>query len=136
MSTINTDPDPFSFLGAPTHTFIWKDGEKVDLGTLGGPDAFVAAGCVNQRQGLVVGRSLTSSIPDPIAGSPPQDPFLWENGTMLDLGSLGGNFGSRSAGITEAKSSVYRVSPKTLSLVLRGSPAVIHFYGSAECSRT
>ena len=92
MATINTDPDP-SFLGAPTHTFIWKDGEKVDLGTLGGPDAFVSVGCVNQRQGLVVGGSLTSSIPDPIAGVPPQDPFLWENGTMLDLGTLGGTFG-------------------------------------------
>jgi probable HAF family extracellular repeat protein len=94
MATINTDPDPFSFLGAPTHTFIWKDGEKVDLGTLGGPDAFVGAGCVNQRQGQVVGGSFTSSIPDPIAGVPPQDPFLWENGTMLDLGTLGGTFGS------------------------------------------
>jgi probable HAF family extracellular repeat protein len=94
MATINTDPDPFSFLGAPTHTFIWKDGEKVDLGTLGGPDAFAAAGCVNQRQGLVVGGSFTSSISDPIAGVPPQDPFLWENGTMLDLGTLGGTFGS------------------------------------------
>jgi probable HAF family extracellular repeat protein len=94
MATINTDPDPFSFFGAPTHAFIWKDGEKVDLGTLGGPDAFSGRGCVNEREGLVVGGSLTSSIPDPIAGVPPQDPFLWENGTMLDLGTLGGTFGS------------------------------------------
>ncbi len=98
MATINTVPDPFAFLGAnlgaATHPFIWKDGEKVDLGTLGGPDAFAFAGCVNQHQGLVVGGSLTSSIPDPIVGVPRQDPFLWENGTMLDLGTLGGNFGS------------------------------------------
>jgi len=76
MATINTDPDPFSFLGAPIHPFIWKGGEKVDLGTLGGPDAFVAAGCVNQRQGLVVGGSLTNSTPNEITQFPTQDPFL------------------------------------------------------------
>jgi len=76
MATINTDPDPFSFLGAPIHPFIWKGGEKVDLGTLGGPDAFVAPGCVNQRQGLVVGGSLTNSTPNEITQFPTQDPFL------------------------------------------------------------
>jgi probable HAF family extracellular repeat protein len=25
-STINTTPDPFSFLGAQTHAYIWKNG--------------------------------------------------------------------------------------------------------------
>jgi len=96
MATINTDPDPFSFLGGTIHSFIWKGGEKVDLGTLGGPDTFVAAGCVNQRQGLVVGASLTNSTPNEITQYPTQDPFLWENGTMIDLGSLGGTFGFAS----------------------------------------
>lgn len=94
MATINTDPDPFSFFGAPTHPFIWKDGTKVDLGTLGGPDAFVSAGCVNQREGLVAGASYTNAIPSTITGFPPVHPFVWKNGTMIDLGSLGGTFGS------------------------------------------
>jgi len=93
FSTINTVPDPFSFFGAPTHPFIWKDGKKVDLGTLGGPDAFSGQGCVNEREGLVVGSSLTNSIPNPTTGLPTVDPFLWRKGAMTDLGTLGGVFG-------------------------------------------
>jgi len=38
FSTINTEADPLGFLGFPTHTFIWRNGEKVDIGTLGGSD--------------------------------------------------------------------------------------------------
>jgi probable HAF family extracellular repeat protein len=91
MATIDETPDPFSFFGAPTRPFIWRHGEMMDLGTLGGPDAFLNSGCVNQ--GLIVGNSFTSSTPDPNTGIPPQDPFLWENGRMIDLGTLGGNFG-------------------------------------------
>jgi len=93
MSTVNTEPDPFSFFGAPTHPFTWKNGRKIDLGTLGGPDAFAGAGCVNQREDLVVGSSLTSSIPNPVTGFPTVDPFLWQNGKMINLGTLGGVFG-------------------------------------------
>ena len=98
MATIDDIPDPFAFGPFPsaTHPFIWKDGKMIDLGTLGGPDAFVWAGCGNQ--GLVVGSSYTSSLPDPNTGVPPIHPFVWEKGKMVDLGTLGGNFGSAQCG--------------------------------------
>ncbi len=63
-----------------------------DLGDLGGPDSFAIF--VSDR-GAIAGVSYTSSIPDPtqtFCGQdiPPQDPFLWESGRMIDIGSLGG----------------------------------------------
>jgi probable HAF family extracellular repeat protein len=64
-----------------------------DLGTLGGPDAFPSNSCTNQRNGLVVGGSSISSTPDPTTGLLPTHPFLWENGAMLDLVTLGGTHG-------------------------------------------
>jgi probable HAF family extracellular repeat protein len=90
FSTVDTIPDPFSFLGAAVHAYIWQDGEMRDLGTLGGPDSAPGAGGVNQRRGLVVGWSYLDSIPNPVTGVPTAHPFLWENGKMIDLGTLGG----------------------------------------------
>ncbi len=90
-SAINTTFDPSSQFGATTHPFLWENGVMLDLGTLGGPDAFPGNGCANQRKGLVVVGSNTNSTPDPATGLLPNHPFLWENGTMTDLGSLGGN---------------------------------------------
>jgi uncharacterized membrane protein len=106
MATVDETPDTYGPLmctalicspfPSPTHPFVWKQGEMTDLGTLGGPDAAVAAGCVNQ--GLPVGGSFTSFTPDPSVGFPPVAPFAWINGVMKNLGSLGGSFGSAQCG--------------------------------------
>ena len=96
FSAVDTTPDPFSFLGVTTHAFLWEKGVMRDLGTLGGPDSFPGLGGINQQKDLVVGASYVNSVPNESTTLPTLDPFLWKNGTMIDLGTLGGTFGSAS----------------------------------------
>src|SRR5260370_4823639 len=84
------DPSGFSFIGAPIHPFIWKDGVMRDLGTFGGPDALPAPNCNNQRENLVTGAFVTGSSPNPNTGNYPVSAFLWDNGKMTNLVTLGG----------------------------------------------
>jgi probable HAF family extracellular repeat protein len=76
-----------------THAFVWQNGELRDLQTLGGPDS--NAWFINDR-GEVAGWSFTSFVANPSSGVPTVDPFFWspEDGKMIDLGSLGGTYGS------------------------------------------
>ena len=95
---LNETPDPYTsdpfVFGLPGATqlraFLWENGRIRDLRTLGGPDSF--AFYINDR-GQIAGNSLTDSVVNPTTNSPTMAPFLWENGEMKNLGSLGGLFG-------------------------------------------
>lgn len=77
--------------GLPTiHPFFWANGQMHDLGSLGGtlamPGSFTGGplGRVMNDQGHVAGTSL-------LTGDEDRGAFIWTNGQMTNLGSLGGN---------------------------------------------
>jgi probable HAF family extracellular repeat protein len=94
---VNTVPDDYSIVGFPTQTraFRWQNGAMRDLGTLpGGTDA--VALLVNER-GQIAGQSYSGdSVPPPPSLTCGDFPltlfgFLWDNGKMVDIGTLGGS---------------------------------------------
>ena len=94
----NTVEDSFHFgdfmggLSSTTqwHAAMWKNGTLKDLGTLGGTGSFALS--VNER-GQVAGFSFSDAVVNPETGFPTVAPFFWDNGTMTNMGSLGGVVG-------------------------------------------
>jgi len=83
-----SDVDPLT--GQPTeHAVLWKDGKIVDLGTLG--SGLESAGLYVNNAGEVVGFSTFDTTPDPSSFKGAAiHAFIWRNGMMQDLGTLGG----------------------------------------------
>jgi probable HAF family extracellular repeat protein len=87
------------------HAALWRDGSIVDLGTLGGLSSTVPWPGMND-EGVIVGVSQTTAV-DPLdedwaceaGGFLPETTnricrgFVWENGVMRELPTLGGNHG-------------------------------------------
>ena len=83
-------PDPF-FPNCFTnncviaHTFVWKDGAKLDLGAL--TRGASSAGNWISSNGLIAGYSENGEI-DPLGGLPEVRATLWAHGRIIDLGTL------------------------------------------------
>jgi probable HAF family extracellular repeat protein len=87
----NGEIDPLLPSFPEVRAVLWRNGELIDLGTLpqGGFESL--ANSVNNR-GQVVGLAL-NTVPDTcsLVGFPTQTrAFIWQGGTMEDLGTLGG----------------------------------------------
>jgi probable HAF family extracellular repeat protein len=96
---------------ASQHGFLWRDGVTVDLGTLGGPSSGLGFwGQKPNERGQMAGMAQTPT-PDALgedfcgffnnfASEPPAPneclPFVWQNGLMTPLSTLGGNNGGAS----------------------------------------
>jgi probable HAF family extracellular repeat protein len=86
-----------------THATLWRDGTLTDLGTLGGPNSVVGWPVKNDR-GIISGFAETSAL-DPFGEKWSCSAFfptvthhtclgfVWENGVMHALPTLGGNNG-------------------------------------------
>jgi probable HAF family extracellular repeat protein len=89
--------------GVTQNAFLWQKGMRTDLGTMGGPNS-TAFSRPNER-GQVAGNAETAT-PDPLG----EDfcgygthliclGFVWQNGTMTPLATLGGNNSWANGGI-------------------------------------
>jgi probable HAF family extracellular repeat protein len=78
-------PDCFTDDCVIAHTFVWKDGAKLDLGAL--TRGASSAGNWISSNGLIAGYSENGAI-DPLVGLPEVRATLWAHGRIIDLGTL------------------------------------------------
>ena len=88
-----TTPDPYApnCLCLIAHAFEWQKGKVTDLGALPGVNNS-GANWISES-GLIAGGSENGMI-DPLLGVPEHHAVLWENGQIIDLGTLGGGYQS------------------------------------------
>jgi probable HAF family extracellular repeat protein len=88
--------DPCSFGlgdGLQSQAVIWELGQVRALGSLGGTDSY---GEFINDLGQISGHAQTSNTVNSNLGCPPFDPFVWQNGKMIDINP--GNFGGAEGG--------------------------------------
>jgi probable HAF family extracellular repeat protein len=91
------DPQDDEPAGSVSSAFLWENGVKTDLGTLGTGEEGGSAWAVDiNSEDQVVGYS------DLERGPPERYAFLWEKGVMTNLGSLNGCEGVGSQGIVSS----------------------------------
>jgi probable HAF family extracellular repeat protein len=82
--------------GGHEHAVVWKGGRLTDLGTLGG--TYSRAAAINDR-GEIVGTSSGKCGVKPNGRVKYcERPFLWNSGTMRELGTFGGNVWAEEPG--------------------------------------
>jgi len=119
----NGELDPAVPGAAELRGVLWHRGQIVDLGTLQGGSQSIA-NAVN-TDGQVVGLAL-NTVPDPFSfiGFPTQTrAFLWQDGVMKDLGTLGGP--DAIAGLINDRGEVAGPSYPAIDPAT-GAPAAIH----------
>ena len=98
--SLNTTPDadsaalfylpPFP-VATQVRAVLWRNGVMHDLGTLGTGNNAIASFVNNPGQ--VAGMSATNTSADSATGNLAQHPFFWDEGKMVDIGTLGGTSG-------------------------------------------
>jgi probable HAF family extracellular repeat protein len=89
--------------GGSVHAVLWQNGQILDLGSFGGecPDGARIGGSTAwaiNKFGQVVGQA---SVLDRTRAPVAEHAFLWQDGRMTDLGTLGGDFFSWAFGIND-----------------------------------
>jgi probable HAF family extracellular repeat protein len=100
-------PDCFTDNCVIAHTFVWKDGAKLDMGALpGGPSS---AGNWISSNGLIAGLSENGET-DPLVGLPEVRATLWAHGRIIDLGTLPEGGFESAANAVNAKGQVVGIA--------------------------
>ena len=89
MGSSYTSFTPNETTGIPTQDpFLWENGKMTDLGTLGGSGGI--GQCANKRLQVIGMSSLATHPAACLTGETGCHAYLWQRGTMKDLGTLGG----------------------------------------------